>query len=339
MQHRVDAERAHGDACSTATPPPRWPQKLRGNPADILYALSLFEASNVHAVHPGVPSLLAPRIRRGAGARRGPAVAAPTCVSVQREVEKLLRDPHLEVRTEALLYVTRHSHTDPLTLIEEWATSRTSRSSASMIAFLARPGRAQNLEAAQLMLQRMVAESGDDGLRSRVEAARVIGLVARRLRPRTAQAARGRRARGGPRSGPVRRACSASGSSCTGSSTASPSRGSPTTSSPRWPASATVSSARCAITSSIATRRRRSGASCRPCSRRSARPPRRHVLIESMLDGDTVLRTAGADRAQQAGAAPPRPALRSADRRDGARPPRSPATTGRIRCWRRSAAR
>ena len=30
-----------------------------------------------------------------------------------------------------------------------------------MVAFLARPGRAQNLEAAQLMLQRMVAEAGD----------------------------------------------------------------------------------------------------------------------------------------------------------------------------------
>ena len=46
-----------------------------------------------------------------------------------------------------------------------------------MIAFLARPGRAQNIEAAQLMLQRMVDEAGTEGLRSRVEAARVIGMV------------------------------------------------------------------------------------------------------------------------------------------------------------------
>jgi AAA family ATP:ADP antiporter len=174
-QHRVDAERAHAtilDRDATAA----LAQKLSGDPADILYALSVFEASNSRAVHPVVPSLLA---HESADVRvRAVSLLSRTNVlSVQREVEKLLRDPHLAVRTEALLYVTRHTSTDPLTLIEEVGDFPDFSIRSSLIAFLARPGRAQNLEAAQLMLQRMVAETGDAGLRSRVEAARVIGLV------------------------------------------------------------------------------------------------------------------------------------------------------------------
>ena len=174
-QHRVDAERAHApmldrDATEALA------RRLRGDPADILYALSLFEASNLRTVHPVVPSLLAhesPDVRVRAVA----LLSRASVLSVHREVEKLLRDPHLEVRTEALLYLTRHTATDPLTVIEELGAFPDFSIRAAMIAFLARPGRAQNLEAAQLMLQRMAGESGDDGLRSRVEAARVIGLV------------------------------------------------------------------------------------------------------------------------------------------------------------------
>ena len=174
-QHRVDAERAHAtvldrDATEALA------RKLRGDPADILYALSLFEASNMRAVHPVVPSLLA----HESADVRVKAVALlsrANVLSVRREVEKLLRDPNLGVRTEALLYMTRHTDTDPLTVIESLGDFPDFSIRAAMIAFLARPGRAQNLEAAQLMLQRMVAETGDEGLRSRVEAARVIGLV------------------------------------------------------------------------------------------------------------------------------------------------------------------
>ncbi|MGE0359220.1 MAG: Npt1/Npt2 family nucleotide transporter [Vicinamibacterales bacterium] len=174
-QHRVDAERAHApmldrDATEALV------RKLRGEPADILYALSLFEASNLRTVHPVVPSLLAhesPDVRVRAVA----LLSRTSVLSVRREIETLLRDPHLEVRTEALLYMTRHTNTDPLTVIEEVGDFPDFSIRASMIAFLARPGPAQNLEAAQLMLQRMVAEGGDEGIRSRAEAARVIGLV------------------------------------------------------------------------------------------------------------------------------------------------------------------
>ncbi|MGD9904716.1 MAG: Npt1/Npt2 family nucleotide transporter [Vicinamibacterales bacterium] len=174
-QHRVDAERAHApmldrDATEALA------GKLRGDTADILYALSLFEASKLRTVHPVVPSLLA-HASADVRVRAVALLSHASVLSVRREVEALLRDPHLEVRTEALLYMTRHANVDPLTVIESLGDFPDFSIRASMIAFLARPGRAQNLDAAQLMLQRMVAEGGDEGIRSRVEAARVIGLV------------------------------------------------------------------------------------------------------------------------------------------------------------------
>jgi len=44
------------------------------------------------------------------------------------EVQRLLRDPELSVRTEALLFLSHHGHIDPLTVIEQLAISPTSRS-------------------------------------------------------------------------------------------------------------------------------------------------------------------------------------------------------------------
>ena len=174
-QHRVDAERAHApmlDRHATEA----LAQRLSGDPAEILYALSVFEASNTRGVHPAVPGLLAHE-SADVRTRAVALLSRANVLSVRRDVERLLADPHLEVRTEALLYLTRHTNTDPLTLIEQVGDFPDFSIRASMIAFLARPGRAQNLEAAQLMLQRMVGETGDAGLRSRAEAARVIGLV------------------------------------------------------------------------------------------------------------------------------------------------------------------
>ncbi len=174
LQHRMDEERAHGtllDRDATA----EIGRKLDGQPADIIYALSLFEMARPGRIHPGVPALL----RHESAEVRVRAVALLSQANVRSvvpEVEKLLRDPQLEVRTEALLYLTRTTAVDPLTLIERVGDYEGFSIQAAMVAFLARPGRAQNVDAAQLILQRMVADGGDEGLRGRVEAARVIGL-------------------------------------------------------------------------------------------------------------------------------------------------------------------
>ena len=92
-------------------------------------------------------------------------------------MERLLRDPDLGVRTEALLYLTYHTHVDPLELIEGVGDFPDFSVRSAIVAFLARPGPAQNLETAQQILAGMVCEQGAECQRTRLEAARLLGLL------------------------------------------------------------------------------------------------------------------------------------------------------------------
>src|SRR6185436_9800646 len=93
------------------------------------------------------------------------------------EVEKLVKDPSLAVRTEALLYLTEFDATDPLQRIEALGDFEDFSIQAAVVAFLARPGRSQNLDAARLLLSKMVEEGGDEGRRARLEAARLLSVL------------------------------------------------------------------------------------------------------------------------------------------------------------------
>jgi AAA family ATP:ADP antiporter len=171
-QHRVDAERATApvlgkEAASIIS------SRLKGAPDEIAYALTLFEMAHDRAVHPAVRGLLRherPDIRRQAVSLLTRAADA----SVKADIEKLLRDPALEVRTEALLYLTAHETADPLDRINALGDFDDFSVRAAIIAFLARPGRAQNLDAARLMLAAMAQ---DEGPRTRLEAARLMGWL------------------------------------------------------------------------------------------------------------------------------------------------------------------
>jgi ATP:ADP antiporter, AAA family len=174
-QHRLDAERANG-ALLDRNASLALSQKLRGSPTEIIYALSFFETWPADGVQIAVADLLkheSPDVR----VRALTLLSQAGVQTVLGDVERLLRDPHLEVRTEALLYLTRHSNVDPLAIIEQVGDYHDFSIQAALIAFLSRPGRGQNVEAAQVMLQRMVADGGEAGLRARVEAARVVGLA------------------------------------------------------------------------------------------------------------------------------------------------------------------
>ena len=72
-----------------------------------LYALSLFEMAHDRKVHPAVRGLLHHEMPRGPPAGDRAAGARRRCCRCKDEVEQLLHDPDLEVRTEALLYLTR----------------------------------------------------------------------------------------------------------------------------------------------------------------------------------------------------------------------------------------
>src|SRR4029453_3034359 len=93
------------------------------------------------------------------------------------QVAIMLRDPDIGVRTEALLYLSREVGLDPLRQIEGLGDVEGFSIRAGPVAFLAAPGKSQNLEAARLMLEGMVSNRAVDGERDRTEAARLLGIV------------------------------------------------------------------------------------------------------------------------------------------------------------------
>jgi AAA family ATP:ADP antiporter len=174
-QFRVDTERANTPVIEREASQ-LIAEQLSGTPEQVLYALSLFEVARDRTVHPAVRGLL----QHESGDVRERALrllARAHDTAVMQDVERLLYDPHLAVRTEALLYLTEHAHVDPLERIEQLGDFPDFSLRAAMAAFLARPGPAQNLDAARAILAAMVAESGAEGQRVRLEAARLIAIL------------------------------------------------------------------------------------------------------------------------------------------------------------------
>ncbi len=175
-QHRVDVEQASTSVLDRSTAELLASKLSASDPNDILYALSLFEVERQRATHPVIRSLLshpATPVRQKAIA----ILSASGDKTVQPDIERLLRDPDLNVRTEALLYLTHHAHVDPLELIEEVGDFADFSVRSAVVAFLARPGEAQNLEAARQILAGMVSEPGTEGQRTRMEAVRLLGVL------------------------------------------------------------------------------------------------------------------------------------------------------------------
>lgn len=148
------------------------------DPEKILYALSMLEQEQRQVPHPAVRGLLAhpsPAVRARALAilnRAGDRSVIP-------QVETMLHDRDLAVRTEALLYLAYQTRVDPLERIQALGDFSDFSIRASMVAFLSQPGKMQNLDAARLILDAMIKENGeeDEGARTRAEAARLIAML------------------------------------------------------------------------------------------------------------------------------------------------------------------
>jgi AAA family ATP:ADP antiporter len=175
-QHRVDVEQASAPVLDRSTTEVLATSLSASDPKEILYALDLFGAEQQRAAHPVIRALLshpAPEVRQKAItilSAAGDKAAIP-------DVQRLLRDPELSVRTEALLFLSHHGRIDPLTAIEQLGDFPDFSVRSAIVAFLAQPGEAQNLEAARNILDSMVKEEEAEGLRSRVEAARLLGEI------------------------------------------------------------------------------------------------------------------------------------------------------------------
>lgn len=143
---------------------------------EILQALSLFEIGHERPVYGAVRNLLdhpSAEVR----ARSIAILNSAGDTSVRGEMAELLQDESLEVRTEALSYISRHDHVDPLAAIDELGKFSDFSICSAAIAFLARPGETQNLDAARLMLEGLVKEPGEAGAASRRAAAQLIGSL------------------------------------------------------------------------------------------------------------------------------------------------------------------
>jgi AAA family ATP:ADP antiporter len=175
-QHRLDAERNTAPVLDRSTIEIFAQNLLPTDPKEILYALSLFDAGGQKAAHPALRALLE---HPDADVRRKALsiLAEAGDRSVLPQVENLLRDPELSVRTEALLYLTHHAHVDPLEKIKALGDFPDFSIRSAMVAFLARPGVSQNLDAARILLDTMVKEPGPEGARTRLEAARLLGIL------------------------------------------------------------------------------------------------------------------------------------------------------------------
>jgi ATP:ADP antiporter, AAA family len=167
LQHRLDTERAANpvlDRTSVEIVAGRLESATTG---EVLYALGVFETEHSGFVHPAIYALLghaSPEVRQ----RTIRYLAEAGDSRVMPDVEGLIDDPHLQVRTEALLYLTQHREIDPLAHLEQGGEFADYSVRAAMVAFLARPGRAQNVEAARLLLDAMVREGGGEGRRTRL---------------------------------------------------------------------------------------------------------------------------------------------------------------------------
>ena len=173
-QHRLDAEQASTLALDRSTADFLASKILASGPEEILYALSLFEVERQRAAHPVIRGLLshpAPEVRQKAIS----VLSAVGDKSVLPSIQLLLKDSDHSVRTEAMLYLVYHAHVDPLTLVAELGDCADFSIRSAVAAYLARPGEAQSLETARQILNEMSREGGQEGQRTRLEVARLLG--------------------------------------------------------------------------------------------------------------------------------------------------------------------
>jgi AAA family ATP:ADP antiporter len=170
LSYRLDAERARTRVMDRTATDILASQLSSADPKQILFALEQFDAVHPGDVHPAVRGLLthpSPEVRTAAVAALDRAGDRAALV----DIERLLYDKDLGVRTEALLFIAHHARIDPLERIEQLGNFEDFSIRSAMISFLARPGPSQNLEAAHVMLAAMVREHEP---RTLVEAARLL---------------------------------------------------------------------------------------------------------------------------------------------------------------------
>ncbi len=171
--YRLDAERATTTGLDRAAAEMLAKQLQGDEPAEVLYALRVLGAGAHHTTHPAVRGLL----HHASGDIRAEAIRVldeADDTAAGPVVEKMLYDPELSVRTQALLFIAHHSRIDPLDRIERLGEFSDFSIRAAVVSFLSQPGSHTNIDAARLLLDRMLQ---DEEPRTRLEAARLLELL------------------------------------------------------------------------------------------------------------------------------------------------------------------
>ena len=184
-RHVIEAEQIESGVLDRSTTDLLVSNIAGSDPQEILYALDLLQVDR-RAVHPAVRSLLdhpAAEVRSRAVSilsNAGDKNARPS-------IEKLLHDSDLNVRTNALLYLSHNAHVDPLELIGNVKDFADFSVGSAVVAYLGRPGEAQNLIAARHILTAMLASAGPGHERVRAEVAQLLGELPDRFDPLLAE--------------------------------------------------------------------------------------------------------------------------------------------------------
>lgn len=180
--HRLEAERAAAATVERSAADAIAAMLASDEDDQVNYALAVLQAQPEARPHPALTRLL----RHGSADIRCRALRLLNETgeaSVLEDVRRLVADEDLATRTEALLYLSRHTGSDPILAARELRDFPEYGIRASIAAFLASAGPAQNTEAARIILRAMIEETGPDAVAARREAARLV-----ELRPETFQA-------------------------------------------------------------------------------------------------------------------------------------------------------
>jgi AAA family ATP:ADP antiporter len=172
-QHRIDTERTTAAKIGASLRETLANRLQSPEPGLVRDALDTITRLKVAAPSGVLHGLLAHQ-DAGVRARALAVLAATGDRTAAPAAERLLRDPDLNVRTQALLYLSRGGGFDPLQRIEELGGFSDFSIRAAMVAFLASPGRSRNEDAARILLEQMAAS---DEPRDRAEAARVLAII------------------------------------------------------------------------------------------------------------------------------------------------------------------
>lgn len=173
--HRLEVERAATASVERTAASVIDAQLASLDTREVAYALDVLEAQHASRPQNTVTALLrhpSPDIRRRALRLLNESGVGGAAA----DVEPMIRDHDLETRTEALLYLSRYTRLDPIEAVRDLHEFPEFSIRASIAAFLAAPGRAQNIEAARAILRAMITDDGPEAGRVREEAARLVEL-------------------------------------------------------------------------------------------------------------------------------------------------------------------